>query len=103
MKYNHDIHLKLIIMLALLPFMPSCSWDHGERRAVMPTFTVNIDDTLDKNLKTLKKDLGQRTKAETFRLALALLKIAADARRDGLKMVIADKDNEVKQEIVLPI
>lgn len=69
----------------------------------MPTFTVNIDDTLDGNLNTLKKKLHQKTKAETFRLALALLKIAVDARDDDLKVVLADKNGEIKQELVLPV
>lgn len=68
----------------------------------MPTFTVDLDDRLDQNLKDLRTRLHQSSKANTFRLALALLKIATEARDKDLRVVLADNDNEIKQEIVLP-
>ena len=68
----------------------------------MKTFTVNIDERLDEVIENLKRSMGKTSRAETFRLAIALLKIAAEAKDKDLKLVLADSDNNIKQEIVLP-
>jgi metal-responsive CopG/Arc/MetJ family transcriptional regulator len=68
----------------------------------MKTFTVNIDDKLDRNIEEIKSKMGKTSRAETFRLAIALLKIAADARQKGLKVVLADNNNNITTEVVLP-
>lgn len=67
----------------------------------MKTFTVNIDDKLDNVLDELKASMGQTSRAEVFRLAVTLLKLAEEANRQGLKLAIAD-DEKVRKEILLP-
>ncbi len=64
------------------------------------TFTVNIDDKLEGTLDKLKKDF-RTTRAEVFRMGIALLKVAEEARETGYKLTISDKDDKVKKEIVL--
>ena len=66
------------------------------------TFTVGIDETLDKTIDELKERLGKTSRAEVFRMGIALLKIAADARERQLKLTVSDQDDVVKKEIVLP-
>lgn len=68
----------------------------------MKTFTVSISPELEKTMAQLKKDLDKPSRAEVFRLGIALLKIAEDARKEGMKLVVADKDYEIRREIVLP-
>jgi metal-responsive CopG/Arc/MetJ family transcriptional regulator len=68
----------------------------------MKTFTVSIDDRLDRALDELKESLGKTSRAEVFRLAVTLLKIADEARREGLKVAIADKQGKVQKEILIP-
>lgn len=68
----------------------------------MKTFTVTIDDKLDGVLDSLKEGLGKTSRAEVFRLAIALLKVAEDAKTKGRKIAIATQDDRVEKEIVLP-
>jgi hypothetical protein len=66
------------------------------------TFTVSIDDKTDQALDSLRKSLGKTSRADVFRLAIALLKIADDAKQGGFKVTIADKQDKVQKEILLP-
>lgn len=68
----------------------------------MRTFTLKIDSNLEDVLDQLKKDLGKTSRADVFRLAIALLKISVDGKKNGLRIVTANKNNEIEQEIVLP-
>jgi hypothetical protein len=67
----------------------------------MKTFSVNIDERVDKTLEELRRSFGKSSKAEVFRTALALLKVADEARAKGLKLTISDRDDRVQKEIVL--
>lgn len=66
------------------------------------TFTVTIDEKMDRTLDDLKGSFGKSSKAEVFRLAVALLKVAADARQTSRKLVVATSDDKVEKEILLP-
>ena len=71
-------------------------------RSGTKTFTVTIDEKLDTLLDDLKDSYGKTSRAEVFRLAIALLKIAADAKRDDQKLTISDQQDKLLKEIVLP-
>jgi metal-responsive CopG/Arc/MetJ family transcriptional regulator len=68
----------------------------------MKTFTVSIDERLDRALDELKESMGKTSRAEVFRLAVTLLKIADEARQEGLKLAISDKEGKVRREILIP-
>jgi len=68
----------------------------------MKTFTVSIDERLDRALDELKESMGKTSRAEVFRLAITLLKIADEARQEGLKLTISDKQGKVHREILIP-
>lgn len=66
------------------------------------TFTVGIDDVMDKTIDELKEKFGKTSRADVFRMGIALLKVAADARDRQLKLTVSDQNDVVKKEIVLP-
>ena len=66
------------------------------------TFTVSIDARLDRALDELRASLGKSSRADVFRLAITLLKLAEEARQRGQKLVIADQEDRVLKEILLP-
>jgi metal-responsive CopG/Arc/MetJ family transcriptional regulator len=68
----------------------------------MKTFTVSIDERLDRALDELKISLGKTSRAEVFRLAVTLLKVADEARQEGLRLAIADKQGRIQREILIP-
>ena len=74
----------------------------GATGTQMKTFTVSIDERLDRALDELKESMGKTSRAEVFRLAVTLLKIADEARQEGLKLAIADKQGKVQREILIP-
>lgn len=66
------------------------------------TFTVGIDENLDRTIDELKEKFGKTSRADVFRMGIALLKVAAEAKERGLKLTVSDQDDVVKKEIVLP-
>lgn len=66
------------------------------------TFTVGIDESLDKTIDELKEKFGKTSRADVFRMGIALLKVAADAREQDMKLTVSDKHDVVRKEIVLP-
>jgi metal-responsive CopG/Arc/MetJ family transcriptional regulator len=66
------------------------------------TFTVGIDEALDRTIDELKEKFGKTSRADVFRMGIALLKVAADARDKQLKLTVSDENDVVKKEIVLP-
>jgi metal-responsive CopG/Arc/MetJ family transcriptional regulator len=65
------------------------------------TFTVGIDETLDRTIDELKEKLGKTSRADVFRTGIALLKVAAEAKERDLKLTISDQNDVVKKEILL--
>ena len=68
----------------------------------MKIFSVQIDDRLDRALDELAVDLGKPSRAEVFRMAIALLRLVKDAQRKGLRLTLADAEDRVQKEILLP-
>ena len=66
------------------------------------TFTVGIDEALDRTIDELKERFGKTSRADVFRMGIALLKVAADARDRQLKLTVSDQNDIVRKEIVLP-
>ena len=66
------------------------------------TFTVGIDATLDRTIDDLKEKFGKTSRADVFRMGIALLKVAAEARERELKLTISDQNDVVRKEILLP-
>ena len=64
-------------------------------------FTVSIDSKFDNILNELKSEFGQGSKVGVFKLAIALLKVAANAKKDGFNLAVV-KDDIVLREIKLP-
>jgi len=65
-------------------------------------FTVTIDDRMDNTLNELKDDLGKTSRAEVFRLGIAVLKLAEEGKKSGLRLTLSDEKNKVLKEILLP-
>jgi len=65
------------------------------------TFTVGIDENLDRTIDELKEKFGKTSRADVFRMGIALLRVAAEAKDRGLKLTISDQDDVVKKEIVI--
>ena len=81
-------------------------WDHRNYAVITEktykTFTVGIDENLDRTIDELKDKFGKTSRADVFRMGIALLKVAADARERDLKLTVSDANDVVKKEIVLP-
>lgn len=65
------------------------------------TFTVGIDERMDKTIDELKEAFGKTSRADVFRMGIALLKIAAEAKDHNMKLTVSDENDVVKKEIVL--
>ena len=68
----------------------------------LKTFTVGIDERLDRTIDELKEKFGKTSRADVFRMGIALLKVAADAKDQDLKLTVSDENDVVRKEIVLP-
>jgi hypothetical protein len=66
------------------------------------TFTVSIDEQMDQTLENLKRAFRRTSKADVFRMGIALLHIANEAMDKGQKLVIADREDKVVKEILIP-
>lgn len=71
-----------------------------ERCVMSNEITLAVDSRLDSLLNSLKVRLN-KSRAEVFSTAIALLKVAVDAQEEGLKLAVVDCDDQVKKEIVL--
>ena len=66
----------------------------------MKTFTVSIDNNLDRTLDDLRMKLGKTSRADVFRTAIGLLEVAQDAKARGFKLAVADVEDNIRKEIV---
>jgi predicted transcriptional regulator len=60
---------------------------------------VDVSPELDETLDQLADD-AHLTRSEILRRAIALMKVAAQARENGQKLALVDKDHPVLPEIV---
>jgi hypothetical protein len=68
----------------------------------MKTFTVSIDERMEKTLEDLKEAFGKTSKADVFRMGITLLHIAKVERQKGNKLAVANAEDKVVKEIVIP-
>jgi metal-responsive CopG/Arc/MetJ family transcriptional regulator len=52
------------------------------------TFTVGIDENLDRTIDELKEKFGKTSRADVFRMGIALLKVAAEAKNGTLTITL---------------
>jgi hypothetical protein len=71
-------------------------------KRIMKTFSICIDERIDQALDNLRKQLGKPSRAEVFRMAVALLKLAGEAKEKGHKLTICDQSDHIVKEIILP-
>jgi Arc/MetJ-type ribon-helix-helix transcriptional regulator len=68
----------------------------------MPRVSFDVNEQFQKDFDELVKNTNSSSKAEVFRRAIALLKVASEAQAKGEKLMIADRDRNPLTEIVLP-
>ena len=68
----------------------------------MPRVSFDVNEKFQQDFEELVEATNSSSKAEVFRRAIALLKIAAEAQAKGEKLMIADGDRKPITEIVLP-
>ncbi len=61
--------------------------------------SLDVSPELNELLENLAASTGG-TKSDVLRKAIALIEIAANAKRDGLKLGLAEQNQELKTEIV---
>ncbi len=67
----------------------------------MPRVNFDVSPELDKIIERLVKQTGSTSKSELLRRAIALMEVAADAKQEGNKVVIADKDRIAVAEVII--
>ncbi len=68
----------------------------------MPRVSFDVNEQFQQDFEKLVELTNSSSKAEVFRRAIALLKIAAEAQAKGEKLMIADENRQPITEIVLP-
>lgn len=68
----------------------------------MPRVSFDVNEQFQEDFEKLVELTNSTSKAEVFRRAIALLKIAAEAQAKGEKLMIADENRQPITEIVLP-
>ena len=68
----------------------------------MPRVSFDVNEQFQEDFEKLVELTNSTSKAEVFRRAIALLKIATEAHAKGEKLMIADENRKPITEIVLP-
>jgi Arc/MetJ-type ribon-helix-helix transcriptional regulator len=68
----------------------------------MPRVSFDVNEQFQEDFEKLVELTNSSSKAEVFRRAIALLKIATEAQAKGEKLMIADENRQPITEIVLP-
>ena len=67
----------------------------------MPRVNFDVSEELDRTLEKLVRQTGSSSKSEVLRRAIALMQVAADAKSEGRKLVIAEKDRTPIAEVIV--
>jgi Arc/MetJ-type ribon-helix-helix transcriptional regulator len=67
----------------------------------MPRLNFDVSPELDKTIEKLVKLTGSTSKSEVLRRAIALMEVAAEAKQEGRKIVISEKDRTPVAEVVI--
>jgi len=70
-------------------------------KARSKTFTVGIDEKTDECMDRLKAAFHRTSKADVFRMGIALLNVAHEANEKGHRLTISDSSDTVIKEIVI--
>ena len=68
----------------------------------MPRVSFDVNEKFQEDFEKLVELTNSSSKAEVFRRAIALLKIATEAQQKGEKLMITDKERKPITEIILP-
>ena len=67
----------------------------------MPRLNFDVSPELDQIIERLVKQTGSTSKSELLRRAIALMEVAANAKQEGNKVVIADQDRIAVAEVII--
>ena len=67
----------------------------------MARLNFDVTPELNKTIEKLVKQTGSTSKSELLRRAIALMEVAADAKQEGKKVVIADRDRQPVAEVII--
>jgi Arc/MetJ-type ribon-helix-helix transcriptional regulator len=67
----------------------------------MSRINFEVSPELDKTIEKLVKLTGSASKSEVLRRAIALMEVAAEAKQEGKKIVIAEKDRTPVAEVII--
>lgn len=66
----------------------------------MSRFTIEFTDEVDKQIEQIAKALGANTKADVIRKALGLLNYVVQERAAGSTVILENKKQGVRKEVV---
>ncbi len=66
----------------------------------MSRFTIDFSDEAERDLQDLIKALGVKSKADVLRKALNLLNYVIRAQEEGGKLVVENKKDKSKKEVI---
>ncbi|MBW4622741.1 MAG: ribbon-helix-helix protein, CopG family [Cyanosarcina radialis HA8281-LM2] len=67
----------------------------------MSRVNFDVSPELDETINKLVKLTGSASKSELLRRAIALMKVAVEAKYEGRKIVIAEKDRTPVAEVII--
>ena len=67
----------------------------------MPRLSFDVDDKFYRDFQQIVEASGASSKVDAFRKAVAVYKVATDARIKGEKLMIANSDRELISEIII--
>lgn len=67
----------------------------------MSRINFEVSPELDKTIEKLVKLTGSASKSEVLRRAIALMEVAAEAKQEGKKIVIAERDRTPVAEVII--
>jgi len=66
----------------------------------MPKYTIHFSSEADRDLVRLTKALGVSSKADVVRRALKLFRYVLDEQKGGGKLVVENRRNKTKKELI---
>ena len=67
----------------------------------MPRLSFDVDDNFYRDFQQVVKTSGASSKVDAFRKAVAVYKVATDARTKGEKLMMKSSDREIISEIII--
>ena len=67
----------------------------------MPRLSFDVNEQFQEDFEKLVESTNSSSKAEAFRRAIALLKVAVEAQKKGEKLMIADENRQPITEIII--